>query len=269
MTRFVPRILTVAGSDSGAGAGIQADLKTVMAFGGYCQTAITALTAQDSQGVDAIQPVPADFIRRQIEMAFDDIGVDAVKTGMLHSTNVIETVAGALTHRAGVAIVVDPVMVAKGGAHLLDPQSASALLSLLVPLSHVLTPNVPEAERLTGLSITSEDDMVRAGEALLGRGAGAVLVKGGHLPGEQVVDLLLWAGGRARFADSRIASPHTHGTGCTLASAIACGLAAGDSLDTAVTTARAYVRRAIANAPGLGRGQGPLGHGAAAEPDAD
>ncbi|MEQ8371380.1 MAG: bifunctional hydroxymethylpyrimidine kinase/phosphomethylpyrimidine kinase [Alphaproteobacteria bacterium] len=259
----MPRVLTIAGSDSGAGAGIQADIKTVMALGGYCQTAITALTAQDTRGVGAVQPVPASFIRRQIHMAFDDIGVDAVKTGMLHSVEVIETVAQALSQRSGVPVVVDPVMVAKGGARLLDRDAVNALLSALLPLTSLLTPNVPEAESLAGMSIHDTADMARAAESLKKRGAGAVLVKGGHMPGQQVVDLLLWSGGVTRFADARIASRNTHGTGCTLAAAIACGLAAGIPLDKAVARARAFVRQAIIRAPGLGHGQGPLGHAAA------
>jgi hydroxymethylpyrimidine/phosphomethylpyrimidine kinase len=254
-------VLTVAGSDSSGGAGIQADIKTISALGGYAMTAVTALTAQDTMGVHAIHPVPADFVVWQMVCAMDDIGADAIKTGMLGDADLIETVCETLrAHATGVPLVVDPVMVAKGGASLLASGALDRLKRLLVPLATLLTPNLPEAEVLTGLDIASEDAMRRAADALIQLGAPAVLLKGGHLPGDEVVDLLATEGGVELFRAPRIVTRHTHGTGCTLASAIATGLAQGMTLREAVTRGRAYVRAAIAAAPGFGRGHGPLNH---------
>jgi hydroxymethylpyrimidine/phosphomethylpyrimidine kinase len=245
-------VLAIAGSDSGGGAGIQADIKTIASLGGYATTAITALTAQDTLGVHAIHAVPPDFVVRQIEVVLADIGADAIKTGMLGDTATIEAVAGALARLApGVPLVVDPVMVAKGGAALLHSDALAALIRLLLPAATLLTPNLPEAEVLSGLAIPDMDAMPRAAMALLRRGARAVLLKGGHLPGDQVVDLLMTADRCEAFAAPRIASRHTHGTGCTLASAIATGLAQGMTLRDAVLRARSYVRQAIAAAPGI------------------
>jgi hydroxymethylpyrimidine/phosphomethylpyrimidine kinase len=261
------RVLIVAGSDSGGGAGIQADIKTVTALGGYAATAITALTAQNTHGVQSIHPVPPDFIAAQMDCVLDDIGADAIKTGMLGDGVTIEAVAGILAARAGVPVVVDPVMVAKGGARLLDSEAVAVLKDRLVPLATVLTPNLPEAEALTGMSIPDVKAMTVAAAALRDMGAAAVLLKGGHLPGETVTDVLVHADGVETFSDPRIESRHTHGTGCTLASAIACGLAQGIILSDAVTRARAYVRRAIETAPGLGGGHGPLNHGHTVNPD--
>lgn len=255
------RVLAIAGSDSGGGAGIQADIKTIAAFGAYAATAITALTAQDTSGVHAIHIVPPEFVARQIAVVLDDIGADAVKTGMLGDAATIEAVAGALArHAPGVTLVVDPVMVAKGGASLLQPDAVAALTRLLLPVSTLLTPNLPEAEVLSGLVIEDVAAMHRAAAALLRLGVPAVLLKGGHLPGDQVVDLLATADGCEAFVAPRIVSRHTHGTGCTLASAIATGMAQGMTLRDAVLRARAYVRAAIAAAPGIGRGHGPLNH---------
>ena len=254
-------MLAIAGSDSGGGAGIQADIKTITMLGGYAATAITALTAQNTIGVHAIHMVPPEFISRQIAVVLDDIGADAVKTGMLGDAATIEAVAGALAqHAPGMPLVVDPVMVAKGGASLLRPDAVAALTRLLLPMASVLTPNLPEAEVLTGLAIPDIDAMRRAAAALLRMGVPAVLLKGGHLPGDEVVDLLATADGCEAFAAPRIASRHTHGTGCTLASAIATGLAQGMTLRDAVLRARSYVRAAIAAAPGIGKGHGPLNH---------
>jgi len=261
------RVLIVAGSDSGGGAGIQADIKTVTALGGYAATAITALTAQNTHGVQSIHPVPPDFIAAQMDCVLDDIGADAIKTGMLGDGVTIETVAGILAARAGVPVVVDPVMVAKGGARLLDSEAVAVLKDHLVPLATVLTPNLPEAEALTGMSIPDVAAMTAAAAALRDMGAAAVLLKGGHLPGETVTDVLVHADGVETFSDPRIESRHTHGTGCTLASAIACGLAQGLELTAAVSRARTYVRRAIETAPGLGGGHGPLNHGHTVNPD--
>ena len=255
------RVLAIGGSDSGGGAGIQADIKTITMLGAHAATAITALTAQDTSGVHAIHPVPPEFVAHQIAVVLDDIGADAVKTGMLGDTATIEAIAGALAqHAPGVPLVVDPVMVAKGGASLLHHDALTALTRLLLPLASLLTPNLPEAEALTGLVIQDVAAMHSAATALLRLGLPAVLLKGGHLPGDEVVDLLATADGREAFAAPRIISRHTHGTGCTLASAIATGLAQGMTLRDAVLRARAYVRAAIAAAPGIGKGHGPLNH---------
>jgi hydroxymethylpyrimidine/phosphomethylpyrimidine kinase len=255
------RVLIIAGSDSGGGAGIQADIKTVSMLGAYAATAITALTAQNTEGVFGILPVPPDFIRQQIEVVLDDIGADAVKTGMLHDAAVIETIAAVLQERAaGIPLVVDPVMVAKGGARLIDPDALDALTRLLVARADILTPNLPEAEILSGMTIGSIAEMRAAGETLLRLGCRAVLVKGGHLSGETVPDALVTAAGARVWESPRIATRHTHGTGCTLASAIASGLAQGLGVESAVERARGYVQRAITSAPGLGRGHGPLDH---------
>jgi hydroxymethylpyrimidine/phosphomethylpyrimidine kinase len=263
------RVLVIAGSDSGGGAGIQADLKTVMALGGYAQTAITAVTAQNTTGVQAILPVPADFIRAQMLSALDDIGADALKTGMLGDASAIEAVCAVIEQRArGLPLVVDPVMIAKGGANLLADAALDILKTRLLPLASVITPNLPEAEALTGLAIDSETAMRRAIDALLRLGAPAVLLKGGHLRGDDLVDLLATSDDVVAFRAPRIATRHTHGTGCTLASGIATGLAQGMALPEAVARARGFVRQVIAAAPGLGSGQGPLGHAAIERRDA-
>jgi hydroxymethylpyrimidine/phosphomethylpyrimidine kinase len=255
------RVLIIAGSDSGGGAGIQADIKTVTMLDGYAATAITALTAQNTEGVYGVLPIPPEFIRRQIEVVLDDIGADAVKTGMLHDAAVIETVAVVLQQRApAVPLVVDPVMVAKGGARLIDPDAVEALKRLLIARATVLTPNLPEAETLCGKTIGDIAAMRSAGKELLGLGCRAVLVKGGHLPGNLVSDVLVTAAGIRVWESPRIDTRHTHGTGCTLASAIAAGLAQGLDIEHAVDRARAYVQHAIASAPGFGRGHGPLDH---------
>jgi hydroxymethylpyrimidine/phosphomethylpyrimidine kinase len=255
------RVLIIAGSDSGGGAGIQADIKTVTMLDGFAATAVTALTAQNSLGVFGILPVPPDFIRQQIEVVLDDIGADAIKTGMLHDTAVIETVAATLTDRAPrTPLVLDPVMVAKGGAPLIEPAAIEALKRLLVPRAAVLTPNLPEAEILSGSSLENLEAMHQAADALLMLGCRAVLLKGGHLAGDTVHDVLATETGHRVWSHARIDSRHTHGTGCTLASAIAARLAQGVPVETAVEQAREYVRRAIAAAPGLGGGHGPLDH---------
>ncbi len=255
------RVLVIAGSDSGGGAGIQADIKTITALGAYAATAVTALTAQNTLGVHAVLPVPADFVRQQIAVVLDDIGADALKTGMLADADIIVAVAVELETRArGVPLVVDPVMVAKGGASLLAEGAVAALTTRLVPLATVLTPNLPEAEVLAGMPIGDVDAMRQAASVLLGLGARAVLLKGGHLAGDTVVDLLASGEGIEAFAGPRIQSRNTHGTGCTLASAVAAGLAQGMALRDSVLRARAYVRAAIAAAPGFGSGHGPMDH---------
>jgi hydroxymethylpyrimidine/phosphomethylpyrimidine kinase len=255
------RVLIVAGSDSGGGAGIQADIKTVSMLDAYAATAITALTAQNTEGVFGVLPIPPEFVRRQIEVVLDDIGADAIKTGMLHDAAVIETIAAVLQDRAtAIPLVVDPVMVAKGGARLIDPAAVEALKELLIARAEIVTPNLPEAEILCGATIGNLAQMRAAGETLLALGCRAVLVKGGHLPGETVSDVLVTTGGARVWESPRIATRHTHGTGCTLASAIAASLAQGQDVENAVDRARTYVQRAIAGAPGLGRGHGPLDH---------
>jgi hydroxymethylpyrimidine/phosphomethylpyrimidine kinase len=256
------RVLIVAGSDSGGGAGIQADIKTVTALGGYAATAITALTAQNTQGVFGVHEVPTDFLRQQIELVLSDIGADCLKTGMLHSVAVIETVASALADLApDTPLVADPVMVAKGGHALLDPSAVDTMKRLLLPRATVLTPNAPEATALCGIAIAAPDDMIAAAQALRAMGPDAVLLKGGHLSGDTVTDLLLADGAPVFFESPRIETRHTHGTGCTLASAVATGLAQGLALESAVRRGLDYVQAAIAGAPGFGQGHGPLDHG--------
>lgn len=255
-----PRVLVVAGSDSGGGAGIQADIKTITMLGGFAMTAITALTAQNTLGVEEVLSVEPRFVALQMKSVLTDIGADAIKTGMLGSARTVEAVADVCESLAfGVPLIVDPVMVAKGGARLLDRGAHDALVLRLVPLASLLTPNVPEAEILTGMTISTPRDLERAADALLALGPSAVLMKGGHLEGETVVDLLRTAdGAEHRFESPRIASRSTHGTGCTLASGIAAGVAEGLTLQGAVARAREYVLKGIELAPGLGRGHGPL-----------
>lgn len=260
-------MLIVAGSDSGGGAGIQADIKAVTAMNAFAATAITALTAQNTEGVHGVVAVEPAFIAQQIEVVLSDIGADALKTGMLHSAEVIGAVAAGLKkHAAGVPLVVDPVMVAKGGHRLLLTEAEAALRDVLLPMAALITPNLPEAEVLAGIPVRIEADMERAAGKLMALGAKAVLMKGGHLEGDRVVDLLFHDGRVDRFEDARIASRSTHGTGCTLASAIAAGLAQKMGLRDAVARARDYVRKAIEAAPGFGRGHGPLNHAVTVRP---
>jgi hydroxymethylpyrimidine/phosphomethylpyrimidine kinase len=261
------RVLIIAGSDSGGGAGIQADLKAVLALKGFGMTAVTALTAQNTLGVHGVEAVPPAFVARQIEVVLDDLGADAVKTGMLPTADIILTVADRLAPLAGrVPVVVDPVMAAKDGSALLAGSAAGALLERLVPLADLLTPNRPEAEALTGRAIDSLADMAAAGRALMARGARAVLMKGGHMPGAIVNDLLVTPAGERCFSSERVDTRHTHGTGCTLASAIATGLAQGLALEAAVDRGRRYVALAIRTAPGYGAGHGPLNHAHTVKP---
>ena len=255
------RILICAGSDSGGGAGIQADIKAVTALGGFASTALTALTAQNTEGVHGIHEVPLEFVDQQIRVVLEDIGADCVKTGMLHGVGVIRAVIRALEAVAPeVPLVVDPVMVAKGGHRLLDPDALGALRDELLPRARLVTPNIPEAELLTGMEIRDLDGMRRAADRLLTLGPRAVLLKGGHMDGDELTDLLVTADGVERFSGPRLVTRHTHGTGCTMASAIAAGIAQGLTVSGAVGRARAYVHTAILTAPGLGRGHGPLNH---------
>ncbi len=263
------RVLVIAGSDSGGGAGLQADVKTITVLGGYAATAVTAVTAQDTLGVHAVFPIPPDVVRAQGLAVLADLGADTLKLGMLGDAALVEVAAELIDAAPGAPAVIDPVMTAKGGASLASVAAVQALRTLLIPRAALLTPNAPEAEALTGLEVRTPDDLRRAADALMEAGAGAVLVKGGHLPGHRVVDVLATPEGETRFESGRIDSRHTHGTGCTLASAIAARLAQGWPLQRAVAAARDYVRGAILHAPGFGAGHGPLHHGWRLAPSAD
>ncbi|MAM69432.1 MAG: bifunctional hydroxymethylpyrimidine kinase/phosphomethylpyrimidine kinase [Rhodospirillaceae bacterium] len=256
------RVLIIAGSDSGGGAGIQGDLKTVTALGGYAATAITALTAQNTLGVHSVLSVETGFIQEQMRVVLQDIGADCLKTGMLHSAEVIDAICTVIEEEAlDIPLVVDPVMVAKGGASLLDIDSAGALRKRLMPLARIVTPNIPEAETLLGGTISSLGDMQRSAEMLMSMGPDAVLIKGGHMSGSRLTDVLLNEDGFHLFETKRVETLHTHGTGCTTASAIATGIAQGLQLPAAVKRAQSYVAAAILGAPGIGQGHGPINHG--------
>jgi len=258
------RVLTIAGSDSGGGAGIQADLKTFAALGCYGMTAITTLTAQNTVGVQGIHAVPPAFLRSQLQSVIEDIGVDAVKIGMLHEPGVVEVVAWAIQHYQLQRVVLDPVMVATSGDRLIADATVRVLVDQLFPLATVITPNLDEASLLLGRPIAAVSDLSGAAQALLSQGARAVLLKGGHLPGDQVVDVLARPGHvDVVLASSRMASRNTHGTGCTLSSAIAAHLALGEPLERAVRAAREYILGAIQAGAGVqvGHGHGPLNHG--------
>lgn len=258
------RVLSIAGSDSGGGAGIQADLKTFAALGCYGMTAITALTAQNTLGVSGIHGVPPEMLKAQLSAVLDDIGVDAVKIGMLHAPEIVRTVAWALRHYGVKQVVLDPVMVATSGDRLIAPDTVQVLVDELFPLATVVTPNLDEAALLLGRPIAHAGELEAAARDLLALGARAVLLKGGHLPGDEVADLLVSSDGPAqRLASPRIASRNTHGTGCTLSSAIAAYLALGHPLDQAVAKARGYILQAIAEGADVytGAGHGPLNHG--------
>ena len=266
------RVLSIAGSDSGGGAGIQADLKTFAALGCYGMTAITALTAQNTQGVSGIHAVPPAFLKAQIQAVVEDIGVDAVKLGMLHAPEVVEVVAWAIDHYQLPNVVLDPVMIATSGDRLITDKAVQALVQELFPRAVVVTPNLDEAALLVGHTIDGIDALDAAASELLALGARAALLKGGHLQGPEVVDVLAQPGGDGvvfhRFASTRISSRNLHGTGCTLSSAIAAHLALGQSLPDAVALARAYVLGAMQAGAGVvvGLGHGPLNHGFAPVP---
>ena len=254
-----PVVLTIAGSDSSGGAGIQADLKTLHALGVYGMSAITALTAQNTEGVTAIHTVAADFVREQIDTTVRDIQPDAVKTGMLARQDVVEVVAESADRWRFPSLVVDPVMVATTGALLLDPAAIESVRALLVPRATIVTPNAPEAAELLGMNVrTAEDQEVAARALVVDLGAQAVLVKGGDLEGDEVTDVYFDGVRLEILRDTRIRTTSTHGSGCALASAIAAHLARGESLREAVARARAWVRHGIENAPPLGHGRGPL-----------
>ena len=258
------RVLIIAGSDSGGGAGIQADIKTCAAFGAYAMTAVTAVTVQNTLGVQAVEMMPASLVKAQIEACLSDIGADVIKIGMLGTKAIIETVAEAVDE-LDAFVILDPVAVATSGDALLQEDAVTALRETLLPLVDLVTPNVPEAELLTGLKIDDVDDLTKAGDALLTRGVYAALMKGGHLDGKSVVDVLVSEEGANIMSGPRIRTRHTHGTGCTLASAVAANMALGLDLDEAVMRAREFVFEAIRTAPGFGsnKGHGPLNHGLA------
>lgn len=262
MTGKRGRVLIIAGSDSSGGAGVQADIKTVTALGGYAATAITAITVQNTRGVESSHPLAPELVAAQIRAVATDIGADAVKIGMLGGAATVEAVARALKlHAPNAPVILDPVMVAKGGQALLDADAVAALLLYLVPGAALVTPNAPEAERLTGLKASDLAGQDAAARALLARGAMAALVKGGHIPGDVLTDVLATSKGVETFTAERIVTRATHGTGCTYASAIAASVAQGATLVEAVQTAHAYLQEAIRRAPGFGSGHGPVDHG--------
>ncbi|HMO05292.1 MAG TPA: bifunctional hydroxymethylpyrimidine kinase/phosphomethylpyrimidine kinase [Kiritimatiellia bacterium] len=261
------RVLTIAGSDSGGGAGVQADLKTFAALGVYGMSAITAITAQNTRGVEGVWPLPPEWVRRQVDAVLDDIGADAIKIGMLGSAEVAMAVAEAIRRYPEIPVVVDPVMVSTSGAVLLTDDARAVLVDQIFPIAWLVTPNLPEVEALTGMLVRSEGDRRRAGEALLGLGCRAVLIKGGHAAGSEVDDWLFQAeaGGVSMqdFGHCRVNTGNTHGTGCTLSAAIAAQLATGDSLVDAVGTGVRFVHEALSAGAGfqIGGGRGPLNHG--------
>lgn len=262
---MIARILTIAGSDSSGGAGIEADLKTISALGGYGCTAITGLTAQNTLGVQAIHPIPAAFVARCIKTVVSDIGVDAIKIGMLTSAATIHEVVAVLP--PDITLVLDPVILSTSGAALLPDDAITSLITRLLPRASLITPNLPEATRLTGLAVTTFPQRLAAGHKLLAMGAKAALIKGGHgLEDDMVTDLLVTESGHTSIALPRLTSRNTHGTGCTLSAAIATFLAQGEALETACRKARFYLQNAIATAPGLGSGPGPVNHLTNAQP---
>lgn len=256
--------LTIAGSDSGGGAGIQADLKTFHQFGVHGTSVIVALTAQNTQGVQSVEAVSPAMVAAQLAALADDLPPDALKTGMLATAALVHQVAASIRTNQWVQYVLDPVMVATSGHRLLDPGAESVIRTELLPLATVVTPNLPEAVLLTGRPIGTEAEMQQAGEALVTAGAGAALIKGGHLAGDELVDLLVTPASSWRFSHRRLNTRSTHGTGCTLSAALTALLARGFPLEEAVPIALDYLHRAIAEAPGLGKGHGPVHHGVAA-----
>ena len=255
------RVLVIAGSDSGGGAGIQADIKAITAMGGFAATAVTAITVQNTLGVTAIHPVPLDVLRGQIDAVLDDIGADVIKTGMLGNADVVTLVADSLQAcEPPVPLVLDPVMVATSGDALVDDGTEAAIRDRLLPLAFLVTPNIPEAEKLTGLVVEDISGQLDAANRLVEMGARAALVKGGHLKGNVVTDVLVSARGMELMERPRLPGRNTHGTGCTLASAIAGLLADGAALPDAVRRAGDYLHEAIARAPGFGAGHGPVNH---------
>ena len=254
------KVLIIAGSDSSGGAGIQADIKTVTALGSYATTALTAVTAQNTKGVKNITSISTKIVQKQITMVLDDIGVHAVKIGMLHNANIIKGVYKILKKYKLKNIVLDPVMIAKGGAKLISNNSIKHLKKLLLPLCVIVTPNIPEAEVLTGYSISSKEDMIRAAKKILNMGSKNVLLKSGHLKNKMIFDVLATKKGIKIFKKRKIKTKNTHGTGCTLSSALATCLSQKKNIIKSCETSMRYVHDAIASAPGYGKGFGPLNH---------
>jgi len=257
---LLPRALTIAGSDSGGGAGIQADLKTFTVLGVFGTSALTAITAQNTLGVHGVYPLTAEQVAAQMDAVLTDIGTDAAKTGMLFDASIIEAVADRIRTYGITNLVLDPVMIAKGGQPLLLAKAQAALRELLLPLAAVVTPNIPEAEVLTNLPIRTRDDMVAAGRKLLSMGARAAVVKGGHLEDGPADDVLVTREGVEWFHADRVPTRHTHGTGCTFSAALTAGLAQGKSIREAVVQAKEFISLAIQKAPGIGAGHGPTNH---------
>ncbi|HEX3653993.1 MAG TPA: bifunctional hydroxymethylpyrimidine kinase/phosphomethylpyrimidine kinase [Rhizomicrobium sp.] len=254
-----PRLLIIAGSDSGGGAGIQADIKTAGLFGVYAMTAVTAVTVQDTQRVHSIELLPPKIVCEQIRVCLNDIGADAIKIGMLGSANVVNAVADALKkHARGIPIVLDPILISSSGKRLLSRDAIESFKSKLLPFATLVTPNLPEARALAGMRGTDRNAAETAGRKLIATGARAALIKGGHATRATVDDVLVWSGGVEIYGFPRLRTKHTHGTGCVLSTAIACGLSQGLSLPLATGRAREFVQHAIETAPGLGHGHGPL-----------
>ncbi len=254
------KVLIVAGSDSSGGAGIQADIKTVTVFGSYAMTAITAITAQNTKGVKKIISIPKEVVKKQMTMILDDIGTHSVKIGMLHNTGIIKNIYSVLKKYKLKNIVLDPVMVAKGGAKLINNDSINHLRRFLIPKCTVITPNIPEAEILTGSSISSKEDMIKAAKKILNMGSKNVLLKGGHLKSKMIFDILATKAGIKIFKKRKISTRNTHGTGCTLSTAIATCLSQRKNIYNSCQISLKYVDRAISNSPGYGKGHGPLNH---------
>ena len=254
------KILISAGSDSSGGAGIQADIKTVTALGSYAMTAVTAVTAQNTKGINGITPIPTKNVQKQIVMVLEDIGADAVKIGMLHNVSIIKCVYKILKKYKLKKIVLDPVMIAKGGARLINKSSVKYLKKLLIPLADLVTPNIPEAEVLTGYSISNKQDMIRAGKKILNMGPKSVLIKGGHLKNKMIFDILVTKKGIKIFSKKKFKSKNTHGTGCTLSSALATCLSQKKNIFSSCKISLKYVEQGIKSAPRYGEGFGPLNH---------
>jgi len=254
------KILIIAGSDSSGGAGIQADIKTVTALGSYAMTAVTAVTAQNTKGVKKITPIPTKNVQNQITMVLDDIGADGVKIGMLHNPSIIKCVYAILQKYKLKNVILDPVMVAKDGTKLISSNSITYLKKLLLPLSDLVTPNIPEAEALTEYSILDKNDMIKAAKKILNMGSKNVLLKGGHLKGKMIFDILVTKKGIKIFPKRKIRTKNTHGTGCTLSSALATCLSQKKNILRSCKISLKYVDRAIASAPSYGKGFGPLNH---------
>tara|TARA_B110000438_G_scaffold282070_1_gene308776 strand:+ start:1391 stop:2203 length:813 start_codon:yes stop_codon:yes gene_type:complete len=254
------KVLIIAGSDSSGGAGIQADIKTVTALGSYAMTAVTAVTSQNTKGVKGIVAISTKSIEKQITMVLEDIGADATKIGMLHNTSVIKCVYKILKKYKLKNIILDPVMISKGGARLVNSNSIKYLKKLLLPLCNIVTPNIPEAEILTGCSISNKEDMIKAAKKIINMGAKNVLLKGGHLKSKMIFDILISQKDVKIFPKRKIKTKHTHGTGCTLSSALATCLSQKKDIYKSCKISLRYVDEAISTAPGYGKGFGPLNH---------